>query len=88
MLAAAAMNFKRMMNKWSRNGGIFLFRFLQAVFYLIKGTTPIFLYLYAPNRVFKGRLITNFLSLPAFTYNLAMDILLLSHAGFKNGFIF
>ena len=40
MLAAAAMNFKRMINKWSRNGGIFLFRFLHTVFHLIKGGTP------------------------------------------------
>ena len=29
MLAAAAMNFKRMMNKWSRHCGIFLFRFFS-----------------------------------------------------------
>ncbi len=36
MLAAAAMNFKRMMNKWSRHCGIFLFRFFQTVFHLIK----------------------------------------------------
>lgn len=36
MLAAAAMNFKRMINKWSRHCGIFLFRFLQALFHFSK----------------------------------------------------
>ena len=36
MLAAAAMNFKRMMNKWKLNPLLFLFRFFQAVFNLIK----------------------------------------------------
>ena len=36
MLAAAAMNFKRMMNKWKLNPLVFLFRFFQAVFNLIK----------------------------------------------------
>ena len=36
MLAAAAMNFKRMMNKWSRHCGIFLFRFFQTVLHIIK----------------------------------------------------
>ena len=32
MLAAAAMNFKRRMNKWKENPLIFLFRFLQTLF--------------------------------------------------------
>lgn len=36
MLAAAAMNFKRMMNKWKTNPLLFLLRFFQAVFHLIK----------------------------------------------------
>ena len=36
MLAAAAMNFKRMINKWKENPLLFLFRFLQLVFDLIK----------------------------------------------------
>jgi transposase, IS5 family len=36
MLAAAAMNFKRMMNKWKLNPLLFLFRFFQTVFHLIK----------------------------------------------------
>jgi hypothetical protein len=35
MLAAAAMNF-RMMNKWSRHGGIFLFRLFQTLLHSIK----------------------------------------------------
>ena len=37
MLAAAAMNFKRMMNKWKQDLFLFLFRFLQTVFQFIKG---------------------------------------------------
>jgi len=36
MLAAAAMNFKRMMNKWKLNPPLFLFRFFQTIFHLIK----------------------------------------------------
>ena len=36
MLAAAAMNFKRMMNKWKLNPLLFLFRFFQTIFHLIK----------------------------------------------------
>jgi len=36
MLAAAAMNFKRMMNKWKQDLFLFLFHFLQAVFQFIK----------------------------------------------------
>jgi transposase, IS5 family len=36
MLAAAAMNFKRMMNKWKLDPLLFLFRFFQAIFHLIK----------------------------------------------------
>ncbi len=40
MLAAAAMNFKRMINKWKQNPLIFLFRFLQTLFYLRKANTP------------------------------------------------
>ncbi len=35
MLAAAAMNFKRMMNKWSRNGGIIFVRWMQRLFYAL-----------------------------------------------------
>ena len=36
MLAAAAMNFKRMMNKWKQNPLLFLFRFLQTILNLLK----------------------------------------------------
>ena len=36
MLAAAAMNFKRMMNKWKLNPLLFLFRFFQTIFHLSK----------------------------------------------------
>jgi IS5 family transposase len=36
ILAAAAMNFKRMMNKWKLNPLLFLFRFCKVVFHLIK----------------------------------------------------
>ena len=36
MLAAAAMNFKRMMNKWKMNPLLFLFRFFRAVLNLFK----------------------------------------------------
>ena len=36
MLTAAAMNFKRMMNKWKLNPPLFLFRFFQTIFHLIK----------------------------------------------------
>ena len=36
MLAAAAMNFKRMMNKWKLNPLLFLFRFFQTLFHFIK----------------------------------------------------
>lgn len=43
MLAAAAMNFKRMMNKWKENPLMFLFRFLQAVFHLYKTGKPKFI---------------------------------------------
>ena len=43
MLAAAAMNFKRMMNKWKENPLLFLFRFLQAVFQLYKTGKPEFI---------------------------------------------
>ena len=37
MLAASGMNFKRMINKWKQNPLLFLFRFLQAFFDLLKG---------------------------------------------------
>lgn len=36
MLAAAAMNFKRMMNKWKLNPLLFLFHFFQRFFYTNK----------------------------------------------------
>ena len=36
MLAAAAMNFKRMMNKWKQNPLLFLFHFFQTICYFIK----------------------------------------------------
>ena len=41
MLAAAGMNFKRMINKWKENLLLFLFRFLQTVFHLAMGRSPI-----------------------------------------------
>ncbi len=44
MLAAAAMNFKRMINKWKQNPLIFLFRFLQTLFYLRKANSPQFFF--------------------------------------------
>ena len=48
MLASAAMNFKRMMNKWKENPLIFLFRFLQTFFCLNKAnTSQLFIPLYA-----------------------------------------
>ncbi len=40
MLAAAGMNLKRMMNKWKLNPLLFLFRFLQAIFNLLKPNYP------------------------------------------------
>ena len=43
MLAAAAMNFKRMMNKWRLNPQLFLFRFFQTLFHLFKTNTCNFL---------------------------------------------
>ena len=47
MLAAAAMNFKRMMNKWKNNPLIFLLRFLQTFFSLNKAnTSQLFIPLY------------------------------------------
>ena len=47
MLAAAAMNFKRMMNKWKENPLIFLLRFLQTFFSLNKAnTSQLFIPLY------------------------------------------
>ena len=54
MLAAAAMNFKRMINKWKLNPLLFLFRFLQTIFHFSKTQysqifTPLNL-----NLVFKG----------------------------------
>jgi hypothetical protein len=36
MLAAAAMNFKRMMNKWKMNPLLFLLHFFQTIYHLIK----------------------------------------------------
>jgi IS5 family transposase len=54
MLAAAAMNFKRMMNKWKLNPLLFLLRFFQTVLHLIKtqylkSSVP-----FNPKLVFKG----------------------------------
>ena len=40
MLAAAAMNFKRMMNKWKQNPLLFLFHFFQTIYHLIKKRNP------------------------------------------------
>ena len=45
MLAAAAMNFKRMMNKWKINPLLFLFRFLQGLFEQFKvDIAPVFIF--------------------------------------------
>lgn len=41
ILAAAAMNFKRMMNKWKLNPLLFLFQFFQALVNLIKTKTQL-----------------------------------------------
>ena len=43
VMLAAAMNFKRMMNKWKQDLLLFLFRFSQAVFQFIKGLNTHFL---------------------------------------------
>jgi len=43
MLAAAAMNFKRMMNKWKLNPDFFYF--LKWMYFLFKNPKPFFLYL-------------------------------------------
>ncbi len=54
MLAAAAMNFKRMMNKWKLNPLLFLFRFFQTIFHFIKTQ---YSQIFSPlnlNLVFKG----------------------------------
>jgi transposase, IS5 family len=54
MLAAAAMNFKRMMNKWKLNPFLFLFRFFKTLLHLIKTK---YYYPVSPlnlNWVFKG----------------------------------
>ena len=54
MLAAAAMNFKRMMNKWKLNPLLFLFRFFQTIFHFIKTQ---YSQIFSPlnlNMVFKG----------------------------------
>lgn len=54
MLAAAAMNFKRMMNKWKLNPFLFLFRFFKTLLHLIKTK---YYYRVSPvnlNWVFKG----------------------------------
>ncbi len=40
MLAAAAMNFKRMMNKWKQNPLLFLFHFFQTIYHLTKTRNP------------------------------------------------
>lgn len=44
MLAASAMNFKRMMNKWKLNPLLFLFRFFQTIFGLFKQATMQFIH--------------------------------------------
>ncbi len=54
MLAAAAMNFKRMINKWKLNPLLFLFRFFQTIFQFIKTLTCSNLQLLNLNLVFKG----------------------------------
>ena len=54
MLAAAAMNFKRMMNKWSRHCGIFLFRFFQTLLHFIKAQYSQIFSPFHLNLVFKG----------------------------------
>jgi hypothetical protein len=54
MLAAAAMNFKRMMNIWKANPLLFLWRFWRTIFRLRKMEyAMLFIPLY-PKVVFKG----------------------------------
>ena len=54
MLAAAAMNFKRMMNKWKLNPLIFLLRFLQAISNFMQAQYPKIFNPLSLNLVFKG----------------------------------
>ena len=54
MLAAAAMNFKRMMNKWKINPLLFLFRFLRNFFELYKGEVFPVLIFKTQKWLFKG----------------------------------
>ena len=54
MLAAAAMNFKRMMNKWKLNPLLFLLRFFQTVLHLIKTQYLKSSVSFNPKLVFKG----------------------------------
>ena len=54
MLAAAAMNFKRIMNKWSGHGGIFLFRLFQTLLHSIKAQYSQIFNPLNLNLVFKG----------------------------------
>ena len=52
MLAAAAMNFKRMMNKWKLNPLLFLFHFLQIIQQLIKKINAQYFSYFIPQRAF------------------------------------
>lgn len=54
MLAAAAMNFKRMMNIWKENPLLFLLRFCQTLFQLFKNQYALFFTPPTPIWVFKG----------------------------------
>ena len=54
MLASAAMNFKRMMNKWKINPLLFLFRFLRNFFELYKGEVFPVLIFKTQKWLFKG----------------------------------
>jgi len=52
MLAAAAMNFKRMMNKWKKNLLLFLFQFWKIILHFTQRTNTLFLSASAPKMSF------------------------------------
>lgn len=52
MLAAAAMNFKRMMNKWKKNLLLFLFQFWKMILLFTQRTNTLFLSASAPKMSF------------------------------------
>lgn len=52
MLAASAMNFKRMINKWKLNPLLFLFRFFKTIFHFIKIQNKFFFITFYPKLTF------------------------------------